>query len=129
MHGCEMAEFLVKRGRQVTIVETSEQLGTGLPEMTRRRLLSWLAKKGVLMMTEVKYEEITDKGLAIITKVGERKTIEADTVVMVTPPIPNTELYDALKGKVNELYLIGDGKEPRTILDAISDGAEIGRTI
>ena len=126
MHGCEIAEFLVKRGRKVTIVETSDQLGSGIPEVNRKRLLSWLAKKGVLMLTGVTYEEIVDKGLTIITREGERETLEADTILVATPPIPNTELFNALKSKVREIYLIGDSKEPRTILYAISDGSQIG---
>ena len=129
MHGCEIAEFLVKRGRKVTVAETSDQLGSGISEMKRGRLLSWLTKKGALLLTEVKSEAITDRGLIIITKEGERRIIEADTVSMATPPVPNTELFDALKGKVNELYLIGDAKEPDTILNAINDGSQIGRII
>ena len=70
-----------------------------------------------------------DGGLNIITKEGERRTIETDTVLLATPPIPSTELFETLKGKVHEVYLIGDSKEPRGILDAISDGFTISRTI
>jgi 2,4-dienoyl-CoA reductase (NADPH2) len=71
IQGCELAEFLVKRGRKVTVVETSEDLGKGLTELKKVRLFRWLTKKGVAMITGVKYDEITDKGLAIITKDGK----------------------------------------------------------
>lgn len=129
IQGCEMAEFLVKRGRNVTIVETSNQLGTGIPDVNRVRHLAWLAKKGVTMLSEVRYEEITDKGLTLITKEGETQTIEADTILIATPPEPNTELFKILEGKVPEIYLIGDCKEPKLIVDAIDDGSRIGRAI
>ncbi|MFC2066609.1 FAD-dependent oxidoreductase [Chloroflexota bacterium] len=129
MHGCEIAEFLVKRGREVTVLETSNELGSGIPAVSRNRLLSWLTQKGVVMLTEVTYKEITDKGLTIVTREDKRQTIEADTILVATPPIPNTELFNALKSKISEVYLIGDSKEPRSILDAISDGSQIGRMI
>ena len=129
MHGCEVAEFLVKRGRQVTIVETSDQLGAGIHEVNRPRLLSWLKRKGVMMLTDVTIKEIIDKGLTIVTKEGNNQIIEADTIVLATPPIANTQLHDDLKRKIKELYLIGDSKEPRSIMEAITDGWQMGHMI
>jgi 2,4-dienoyl-CoA reductase (NADPH2) len=122
LQGCELAEFLVKRGRKVTIVESAETLGEGVPERKRHFLFRWLHKKGVTMMAGVKYEEITEKGLVIVTKKGERRTIEADTIIPAVPLTPNTKLLETLKGKVAEVYLIGDCSERRVILDAVSAG-------
>jgi 2,4-dienoyl-CoA reductase (NADPH2) len=129
IHGCEVAEFLVKRGRKVVILETSDQLGTGIIERTRIRLLNWLAKKGATMLTRVRFEEITAKGIRIITKEGESRTIEADTILITTPPVPNTELFKALEGRVPEVYMIGDCKEPHSVLEAIADGLCLGHAI
>lgn len=58
LHGCQTAEFLVKRGRKVTIVDTGTQkdIGDGLIEVfLKPYLLYWLADKGVEIITEVKY--------------------------------------------------------------------------
>ncbi len=129
MQGCELADFLVKRGRKVTVVEASDQLGTGIHEINRKRLLPWLTKKGVIMLTGVTCKEVVDKGLSIITKAGEEKTIEADTILIATPPVSNLNLFNALKDSGKEVYRIGDCKEPRMILDAISDGSRIARAI
>ena len=129
IQGCELAEFLVKRGRKVTIVDTAEAMGEGMTGDDKVRLFKWLAKKGTTMMTEVKYEEITDKELAIITKEGERKTLEADTIVLAIPFQPNTDLLKSLEGKVPEIYPIGDCREPSLIADAIADGSRIAYTI
>jgi thioredoxin reductase len=76
-------------------------------------------------------DEVTDKGVNIITREGDRQTLEADTVMAVVPPAPNTALFEALKGKVSELHLIGDAKteESQLILGAVSDGSEVARTI
>ena len=66
--GCELAEFLIKRRRKVTIVHTDEDLGEGMTKDDLLRFLPWLDKKGATSFTGVKYEEITDKGLTITTK-------------------------------------------------------------
>ncbi len=127
IQGCELAEFLIKRGRKVTIVDTAEELGEGL-EFDKLLLPGWLAKKATVM-TEVKYEEITDKGLTIITKEGKRQSIEADTIVPATPLTPNAELLKALQGRVPEIYLIGDCRKPGLVVDAIADGSHIAHAI
>jgi 2,4-dienoyl-CoA reductase (NADPH2) len=46
IHGCELAEFLTKRQRQVTIVHTDEVLGDGIPIEDQMRLFPWFDKKG-----------------------------------------------------------------------------------
>jgi 2,4-dienoyl-CoA reductase (NADPH2) len=130
IHGCQVAEFLVKRGRKVTIVDTAKEIGNGLLEtLVKPHLLMWLSEKGVTMMTEVKYEEITDRGLTITTKEGKKQTIEADTIVTAMPLQPSTELFMKLEGSAPEIYAIGDCKEPNKIIDAIADGSRIARAI
>lgn len=131
LHGCQLAEFLVKRGRKVIIVETSDQL---MPEplilsWKILHLLDWFGRKGVKIFTGVRYEEITDKGLTITTRQEKRLTIEADTIVLALPLRPNTELLKVVERKVPEVYMIGDCREPRLIAEAIADGSRIGCAI
>jgi 2,4-dienoyl-CoA reductase (NADPH2) len=128
IHGCQTAEFLVQRGRKVTIVDTAEEIGEGLLETyIKPHLLDWLDGKGVAMLPSVKYEEITDRGLIITTKEGKKQTVEADTIVMALPLLPNTKLLKELDGIAPEVYAIGDCKDPRLIVDAIADGSRIAR--
>jgi pyruvate/2-oxoglutarate dehydrogenase complex dihydrolipoamide dehydrogenase (E3) component len=130
LHGCELGEFLAKRGRQVTIVEKSPTLGQGMVDVIQAYLFMWFRKKGVSLISGVKeYVEITEKGLTIINKYNEKETIKADTIVPALPLQPNLELYESLKGKVPELYAVGDCKEPLLIVDAISKGMETARNI
>ncbi|MFH1032095.1 MAG: NAD(P)/FAD-dependent oxidoreductase [Chloroflexota bacterium] len=130
LQGCEVAEFMVKRGREVTLVDTAKSWeDERLPRMRTLRLSRWFAKKGVKLMTEVKYEEITDKGLTITTKDGKRQTLEADSIIPVMPLAPSTELVKSLQGKVPEVYSVGDCREPRLIREAIGDGYRTARHI
>lgn len=129
--GLETAEFLAKRGRQVTIVDEAEQLGEGMLIPWLIRIIPWMEAKNIGTFTGVKYEEITSKGITITTKDSQRKTIEADTIIVITRYEKNTDLYQALEGILPELHLIGDAKsdQPGYIVGAIHDGARAGLAI
>jgi len=130
IQGCELGEFLTWRGRKVTIVDKSETIGKGMVDVLQQYLFRWFRKKGVTMISGVKeYVEITDKGLTIIDKDGEKQAIAADTIIPALPLLPDTGLYESLKGKVPEVYAIGDCKEPLLIADAISAGMQVARGI
>ena len=126
---CQLAEYMAKRGRKVTMVDADQTLGEGLIPERKNRLFSWFRKKGVTMMSGVKYEEITNEGLTITTKENRRLTLQADTIIPAIPLMPNTDLLRSLEGKVSQIYLIGDCREPRLIPDAIADGWKIANTI
>lgn len=130
IQGCQTAEFLVKRDKKVSVVETEKEIGTGLLEnLIRPQLLDWLDKKNVPMMAGVKYEEITDKGLTVSGKEGKKQILEADTILTAIPLAANMQLVESFKGTAPEVYAIGDSREPGLIVDAIADGARIARAI
>lgn len=123
MQGCELAEFLVKRGRTVTIVDKSEIEGTGLTLAMSAYLFPWFEKKRVRLIGGVReFVEITDRGIDIIDREGVRMTIEADTVVPALPLESDMALVEALEGKGAEVYAIGDCAQPSLIVDAIGTG-------
>ena len=68
-----------------------------------------------------KHKEKLDKCVVHLKK----QTIEADTIVPAMPLAPNTELLKTLKGKVPEIYSIGDCREPHLIVEAIAEGASV----
>ena len=127
--GCELAEFLVKRGRKVTIVDTADVLGYGMFYHLKCALFSWFRKKDMSMIAGVTCMEVTDKGLTITDKEGGKQSIEADSIIPALPLKPDTALYQSLYGKIPEVYAIGDCREPQLIVDAIADGSRIGRAI
>jgi 2,4-dienoyl-CoA reductase (NADPH2) len=130
LQGCEMAEFLVKRGRKVTIVEKSMSFGDGMTNIMKEYLLMWFEKKGVQLIGGVKdFVEITKKGLTIIDSHGKSRLIEADTIIPAMPLTQNAEILKAFEGKVPEIYAVGDCKEPGLIADAIGKGLQTAMTI
>ncbi len=129
IQGCELAEFLVKRGRKVTIVDSADQLGEGMISHLKLQLFWWFRQKGVTMMPGVKPVAVTPQGLTVLNKLGYRPTIEADSIVTALPLEPNRDLMIALEGKVPEIYAIGDCDSPGLIVDAIGKGWKIGKAI
>ena len=127
--GCETAEFLAERGKKVTVTRRSPEMALGVGRSLRAFFLSRLAEKGVTLLPEIKYNEITPDGLVVTTKEGKKKTIEADTIVLAAGAIPEKKLYQELKGKVKEIHGIGDCVAPRKILDAIAEGYRVGSEI
>ena len=129
VQGCQLAEFLVKRGRSVTIVEAGEALGEGLPYLTPLRLLNWFREKGGVALAGVTYEKITDQGLAIVTAEGERKILQADSIIVALPLKPDTGIAKLFEVGVPEVYQIGDSREFGYMHGAFADGAAVGRAI
>jgi 2,4-dienoyl-CoA reductase (NADPH2) len=130
IQGCELAEFLAKRGRKVTVVETKPMIGEGMVDALLSNLLKWFQKHGVTLISGVKeYVGITDKGLTLITGDGKKQTIEADSIVTALPLTPNNDLLDSLKAKVPEVYAIGDCRDPLLIADAIGTGVRTAREV
>jgi len=113
----------------VTIVHEGKDLGEGIPVEDLMRFFPWLDKKGIVRYTEAKPEEVAEKGLVITTKEGEKKTLEADTVLVTLPFKSNPDIMKTLGGKSPEVYNIGSGAEPGLIVNAIADGAKIGHGI
>jgi thioredoxin reductase len=83
---------------------------------------AWDSRK-VTTLSGVTYEAITETGVTLMTKKGEKKTLKADTIITATSPRPNTELLKAFEGTAPEVYLVGkDDEEPSSIMNAIGNG-------
>ena len=131
IHGSEIAEFLVKRGRQVTIVDEApeDMLAEGMTGDDKYLLFPWFDKKGVKRYLGVCFGNIEEKRMTIITKNGTKMTLEADTFITAMPLDANEELMKNMTGKAKEVYFIGDVKEPGLIADAIASGAITANSI
>jgi len=128
LQGCELAEFLIKRHRGVTIVDTADTPGEGVPEANKPQFMEWLGRNSKVY-SGVRYEAVTDSGLVITTREGQRLEIPADNIITGLRYQPNLALLHELEGKVPEVCTTGDCREPRFIMDAIGDSYRIARLI
>ena len=130
VQGCELAEFLMKRGRNVTIVDQAGAMGDGLTLSMKEQLFRWFEEKRLPMITGVReYVEINDYGLVLITREGKKLELEADTVIPALPLLPNTVLLEKLKALVPEVHAVGDCVSPGLIVDAIGTACLAAREV
>jgi NADPH-dependent 2,4-dienoyl-CoA reductase/sulfur reductase-like enzyme len=117
MVGAETSEFLAERGMKVTILEMLGRIGIDMVPAVIVLLYQRLKKLGVIMITNAKVETITEDGV-VYEKDREKQTVEADSVVLAVGSEPSVSLMEALKGKVAEIHVIGNAKEPGNVLEA-----------
>ena len=124
--GCETALFLLDRGKKVTIMRRGTRLATRVNRSIREPMLERLHVKGAAILTGVAYEKVTEKGVVIRDSEGNRRLVEADTVVVAAGAMPNDGLAKLLKGKVPKLVRVGDCVMPRGIREAVAEGYRAG---
>jgi mycofactocin system FadH/OYE family oxidoreductase 2 len=126
------AEFLADHGSKVHIVTNSPTIGSELgPSQDSYLAHQRLAQKGVTFTPDFAVTEIQGtavKGLNYYN--NEWHTYDGyDTVVYAMGSVADDALYRSLKGKVKELYRIGDCLAPRRIDMAVLEGDNVARLI
>ena len=134
--GCEVADALAGFGdnpldvdNKVTIIEMLPAVAQDEVPGAQMLLRQRLRDKGVTAITDATVKEITDDG-AVIERNGQETTITGmDHIVLACGTTAVDKLSDKIRGKVPEVHVIGDAKQPRRALEAIAEGAEVGRAI
>jgi len=113
----------------LTIVEMLNDIALDVIPQTRMLLLPRLREKGVKAVTSATVKEILEDGVAI-ARDGQEETLSGfDFMVLACGAKPVDTLSEEIQGKVSEVYVIGDAKQPRKALHAITEAAELARTI
>ncbi|HEX3046593.1 MAG TPA: FAD-dependent oxidoreductase, partial [Bacillota bacterium] len=120
--GCEAAELLAEKGKQVAVVDVLDKLAVKMAATSRTILLAHLDSLGVKIYGSSKCKEIKDHSVVIEHKSGGIEELKADTVLIAVGDRPNRDLYSELEGKIMELYAVGDCHEPASIVEAVSTG-------
>jgi 2,4-dienoyl-CoA reductase (NADPH2) len=128
LHGCELAEYLVKRNRRVAMVHNGpeEELGDRMTIDDIVSLWPWLKQNNVPVWSDVEYRNISDKGLEISLKDKRRYVLRGKNIISTQDWEPNSSIIEQFKDLVPETYVIGSCKEPGLIVDAMRDGAKTG---
>jgi 2,4-dienoyl-CoA reductase-like NADH-dependent reductase (Old Yellow Enzyme family)/thioredoxin reductase len=125
--GCETALHLAQQGKKVTIIDIIPELefAKDAALLPRVALMELFHQHGVELRAEVKLEEITDKGIAVIDNKLNRFEIPAETVVLALGVKSRQETVKQFKALAREVYLIGDCSMPRNLMAAIHDAFHI----
>jgi len=126
--GCETGLYLAQQGKEVTIVETLDEVASDANIMHGRALRLELAR-AVTIRTGLRCVEITGEGVVCAGRGGERVTIPCDTAVIAVGYESRTDMVDALFGVATEVMTIGDCVRPRRVLQAIRTGYDAAMAI
>jgi len=127
--GCETALYLAEEGKKVTIVEILDSVMRDVYSINRIHLEKMLTDRDVRILTRVEVREISGKGIALTDQWGKISTLKADTVVVAIGFKPDEGLLGSLRGKVAEVYPIGDCVLPRRVINAMWEGFRIARFV
>jgi len=129
--GLELAEFLVERGRHVTVIETSQAFAPQMAIPRRWRTLHILRERGAELLLGVRAVAFSDAGVEVEVEddAGERRMIEADQILIASGVTPDSALVDSLEGVGCEVHSIGDASEIGYLEGAIASGARLGREL
>ncbi len=126
------AEFLADQGKKVDIITDALFVGVELGPIgdlysSRQRLL----QKGVTFISDIRVTEINGTEVKAVNNYSNKtETLRGyDSIVIAMGNRPCDDLYFRLKGKVKELYRVGDCVAPRKIDMAILEGNVIGRRL
>lgn len=153
-YGAEAAVSLSRKGCKVTLVAEEDPVNVAATPYTAfyvyRQLLLlkflqgyYLPREGehgfprllqnpeyvVELLTETKLKEVRDDRIILVDKAGSEKELVVDNVLIAWNRVPNDELYQELLGKIPELSIIGDAKDPRTCWYSIHEAASVALTL
>lgn len=122
---CQLGQFLLRRGKQVTIVEESRHIGIDIGPVNRWVIMEELRKGGARIETEAKLEEVSRNGVKVM-KAGISQFLTGDTVVLAKGLEADNKSIKELTRKIDTIYSIGDCAQPGKIKEAIESGFLLG---
>ena len=105
--GAELAEFLVDRGREVTVLEEGDKLALEMAHPRRWRVLGDLRDHGAQLVTGAREVQIDRRSVRWATDEGEASA-PADTVIIATLVDGDRSVADAFAAAGHEPIVIGD---------------------
>ena len=123
--GLELAEFLGERGRQVTVLEPTRDLGKELSIVRRWRVLDNLSHLGVEVIREAEVLSIDSQHVHY--KIKEKQLVApSDTVVVAIGIAADRSVADTLHKAGHNVKIIGDSNEVGYIEGALDSGYRAG---
>ena len=127
--GLETAHLLAEQGKDVTVLEMQQKIGIEMAPTVRWHLLKHLEAAGVQILHSMRLIEVNSQGL-VVEKNGERESLPLpDDIVYAVGSRSENELWPVVEDMVDEVHLIGDAARPRSALEAVREGWEVGSKI
>ena len=126
--GLELAEFLIARGREVTVLEPSDKPGRELAVVRRWRVLDAVETHAKLHR-QAQVSEITAQDVRWTDAQGAPQRTPADSVVLALGASTDDSVATALQACGVPVHRIGDCADLGYIERAMHDGHRVGRQV
>ena len=128
--GIELAEFLVERGRTVTVLESGPTMAAEMAHPRRWRALADLRDHGATLVTGATVDEITDTAVCYRTTGDDRGArVDVDCVVIATGLTADETVADGFRRAGFDPVVIGDCTGVGYIEGAIREGFHAGLAV
>lgn len=129
--GCELAYWLAMKGHEVSIVEMLPNLMQvgDVAYPNKMMLLELLEFHKVNALTGSTLLSCSTGSVSVRLPDGTERAVAADTVVTATGFRRDRALYDELREKVPQIYVIGDAIRPLNIKNAVWTAYEVARKL
>ena len=126
-----VAEFLVERGCSVLLATRFAMLAPTVETWTRvEPVLDRLSQGDFTVKTRQQLVEVREGESVLKSLQGHREeVVPADIVVIVEARQPLNELAEDLKGKIEEVRIVGDALTPRDLQAAVREGHLAARSL
>lgn len=128
--GMEMAEFLLERGRKVTILEEDDHVGEGLALVRRWKVAHDVAKAGADVHVLSKATGIGPDTVDYEEQGKGKHKAPAKSVIVAQGATPNTDLIDQMGSSKYSMHRVGDCNEKLSYIDgAIHESYDVASQI
>jgi thioredoxin reductase len=128
--GCEVGLHLAKNGREVTIVEMTENIAPDAYPFYHMALLNEM-DKALVYKTGLKCTSIAPNGITVVNSQNQEEFLPGDTVVYAVGMQPNREVVEKIRDAAGDVpvYEVGDCTQPAKVYEAVRAGFEAAVTI
>jgi 2,4-dienoyl-CoA reductase-like NADH-dependent reductase (Old Yellow Enzyme family)/NADPH-dependent 2,4-dienoyl-CoA reductase/sulfur reductase-like enzyme len=126
--GTELAIYLAGLGKDVTVVETANEIGAGDNILQAQSISLELARLNIPVKFGTRAVEIAADGVIAETQ-GKRELLPADAVVIASGMSPRNEEANALRFIAPEFHQTGDCLAPKNIREATRTAYNIARDL
>lgn len=124
--GIEMAEFLVERGRHVTVLHDGPTMAPEMAHPRRWRVLADLRDHGATLIAGASVVEIREQSLQYSSETEPAGMLAVDSVVIATGLVPDTSVADRFRQAGLNVVPIGDATGVTYLEGAMHSGFHAG---
>ncbi len=129
--GCETALWLARQGKRVTIVEQMDEIlsvNGPLCHANSEMLEALIPYNGIEVKTGTRVTSFENGTLGLTTH-GQESRMPCDSVILAVGYHPDNSLYQAIRFKVPNTWVLGDARRVSNIMYAIWDAFEVANGI